>query len=162
MVSAPRPLSAEDDLSAFDCGDLALNQWLRQKALKNESRFSRTYIVCSERRVVGYYAVAAGSVQREAAPSRLKRNAPDPIPVAILGRLAVDQSFQGQGLGKDMLADGLRRMALASRSIGIAAILVQAKDDAARDFYLSCAEFLSMPGQERTLFLPMETIVASL
>ncbi len=83
------------------------------------------------------------------------------MPVSIIGRLAVDRDHTGKGLGADMLADGLRRIAMASRSIGMAAVLVQAKDDAAKRFYLRCAEFIEYPGDSRTLFLPIETVTAA-
>lgn len=159
--SAPQPLTAAHDLSAFDCGEPALNDWLRQRALKNESRFSRTYVVCDEARVVGYFCISAGAVDREAAPGKVRRNAPDTIPVSVIGRLAVSRDHAGQGLGADLLADALRRIALASQSIGIGAVLVHAKDDAARRFYLRCAEFIEYPADSRTLFLPIETVVAA-
>jgi GNAT superfamily N-acetyltransferase len=159
--SAPVPLTAEHDLSAFDCGDPALNDWLRHRALKNESRFSRTYVVCVGDRVVGYFCISAGAVQREAAPGKVRRNAPDSIPVSIIGRLAVSRDHAGKGLGADMLSDALRRIALASQSIGIGAVLVHAIDDAAKRFYLHNAEFIEYPEGSRTLFLPIETVVAA-
>ncbi|QRI63337.1 GNAT family N-acetyltransferase [Shinella sp. PSBB067] len=159
-LSAPVPLKAEHDLSAFDCGEPALNDWLRQRALKNESRFSRTYVVCAGNRVVGYFCISAGSVERSAAPGKVRRNAPDLIPVSIIGRLAVSLDHAGRGLGADLLSDALRRIALASQSIGIGAVMVQAKDEAAKRFYLRCAEFIEYPEDSRTLFLPIETVVA--
>lgn len=160
-LSAPVPLTAEHDLSAFDCGEPALNDWLRHRALKNESRFSRTCVVCAANRVVGYFCISAGSVERGAAPGKVRRNAPDQIPVSIIGRLAVDLDHAGKGLGADLLADALRRIALASQSIGIGAVMVQAKDEAAKRFYLRCAEFVEYPEDSRTLFLPIETVVAA-
>jgi GNAT superfamily N-acetyltransferase len=160
-LSAPVPLTAEHDLSAFDCGEPALNDWLRHRALKNESRFSRTYVVCAGNRVVGYFCISAGSVERGAAPGKVRRNAPDQIPVSIIGRLAVSLDHAGKGLGADLLSDALRRIALASQSIGIGAVMVQAKDDAAKHFYLRCAEFIEYPEDSRTLFLPIETVVAA-
>lgn len=160
-LSAPVPLTAEHDLSAFDCGEPALNDWLRHRALKNESRFSRTYVVCAGNQVVGYFCISAGSVERGAAPGKVRRNAPDQIPVSIIGRLAVDLDHAGKGLGADLLADALRRIALASQSIGIGAVMVQAKDEAAKRFYLRCAEFVEYPDDSRTLFLPIETVVAA-
>jgi GNAT superfamily N-acetyltransferase len=160
-LSAPAPLSAEHDLTAFDCGEPALNDWLRHRALANESRFSRTYVVRDGERVVAYFCISAGAVGRAAAPGKLRRNAPDAIPVSVIGRLAVDRTWQAKGLGADLLADALRRIATASRSIGIGAVLVQAKDDAARTFYMKCAEFIEYPGDSRSLFLPMETVVAA-
>ncbi|PKQ08489.1 MAG: GNAT family N-acetyltransferase [Alphaproteobacteria bacterium HGW-Alphaproteobacteria-10] len=160
-LSAPVPLTAEHDLSAFDCGEPALNDWLRHRALKNESRFSRTYVVCVGNQVVGYFCISAGSVERGAAPGKVRRNAPDQIPVSVVGRLAVDLDNAGKGLGADLLADALRRIALASQSIGIGAVMVQAKDEAAKRFYLRCAEFVEYPEDSRTLFLPIETVVAA-
>lgn len=160
-IAAPAPLAASHDLTGFDCGKPALNDWLRQRASKNESRFSRTYVVCDGDRVAGYVCIAAGAVERWAAPGRVRRNAPDTIPVSVIGRLAVDQAYAGRGLGADMLSDALRRIAAASQSIGIAAVLVQAKDDDARRFYLACAEFIEFPADSRTLFLPIETVIAA-
>lgn len=160
-LSPPAPLTAEHDLSSFDCGEPALNDWLRHRALKNESRFSRTYVVCENNRVVAYYCISAGAVERDAAPGKVRRNAPDTIPVSVLGRLAVSNDHAGKGLGADILSDALRRIAAASRSIGIAAVLVHAKDDAARRFYVRCAEFIEYPDDSRTLFLPIETVIAA-
>ena len=160
-LSAPAPLTAEHDLSAFDCGEPALNDWLRRQAMKNESRFSRTYVVCEGSRVVAYFCISAGSVERAAAPGRVRRNAPGTIPVSVIGRLAVSRDFAGIGLGADILSDALRRIAVASRSIGIGAVLVHAKDDAAKRLYMKCAEFIEYPADSRTLFLPIETVVAA-
>jgi len=160
-LSAPIPLTAEHDVSAFDCGEPALNDWLRHRALKNESRFSRTYVVCDDNRVIAYFCISAGQVERAAAPGKLRRNAPDAIPVSIIGRLAVSRSHAGKGLGAGILSDALRRVAVAAQSIGIAAVLVHAKDDAAKRFYMNCAEFIEYPEDSRTLFLPIETVVAA-
>ncbi len=160
-LSAPVPLTAGHDLSVFDCGAPALNDWLRHRALKNESRFSRTYAVCEDNRVVAYFCISAGSVERSAAPGKVRRNAPDTIPVSVIGRLAVSHSHAGKGLGADLLSDALRRIAIASQSIGIGAVLVHAKDDVAKRFYMRCAEFIEYPEDSRTLFLPIETVVAA-
>lgn len=158
-LSAPVPLSAEHEVADFDCGEPALNDWLNHRARKNEGRFSRTYVVCEGATVVAYVCIAAGSVERAAAPGKLRRNAPDSVPVSVIGRLAVDKRYAGKGLGADLLADALRRIAIASQSIGIGAVLVQAKDENARRFYRACAEFIEFPGDSRTLFLPIETVV---
>jgi|SRR5271165_463449 len=161
MFSAPVPLTSNHDLSAFDCGEPALNDWLRSRALKNESRFSRTYVVCEDNRVIAYFSISAGSVERAATPGKVRRNAPDTIPVSVIGRLAVSREHRGKGLGADILSDALRRVAVASQSIGVAAVLVHAKDDAAKRFYLACAEFIEYPEDSRILFLPIETVVAA-
>lgn len=160
-LSAPVPLNADHDLADFDCGQPVLNDWLKQRALKNESRFSRTYVVCEGKRVIGYFCISAGAIERQAAPGKVRRNASDSIPVSVIGRLAVSKTHAGRGLGADLLADALRRIAVASQSIGIGAVLVQAKDEAAKRFYLGCAEFVEYPADSRTLFLPIETIVAT-
>ena len=149
------------DVSDFDCGEPSLDNWLKHRALKNESRFSRTYVVCVENRVVAYFCISAGAVERSKAPGKVRRNAPDSVPVAIIGRLAVDRAHAGRGLGADLLSDALRRIAAASQSIGMAAVLVQAKDDKARAFYLACAEFSEFLADSRTLFLPIETVIAA-
>lgn len=138
-----------------------MNDWLQHRALKNESRFSRTYVVCESNRVVAYFCISAGAVERAAAPGKVRRNAPDTIPVSVVGRLAVGLDHAGKGLGADILSDALRRIAAASRSIGIGAVLVHAKDNAAKRFYLSCAEFIEYPADSRILFLPIETVVAA-
>ena len=151
-LSAPVPLTTNHDLTDFDCGEPVLNDWLKHRALKNESRFSRTYVVCDGNAVVAYFCIAAGKV---------RRNAPDVIPVSVIGRLAVSRAYAGRGLGADILSDALRRIAVASQSIGIGAVLVQAKDDNAKRFYMACAEFTEYPADSRTLFLPIETVIAA-
>ena len=99
-------------------------------------------------------------MERAHAPGKIRRNAPDAIPVSVIGRLAVDRDHSGRGLGADILADALRRIAAASRTIGIAAVLVHAKNEAAKRFYLARAEFIEFPADSRVLFLPIETLVA--
>src|SRR5947209_8849093 len=100
MIGAPEKLSAEHDLTVFDSGEAALDEWLRSRAFENEAKgASRTYVVCAGKRVVGFYALAVGAIAHETAPGRVRRNMPDPVPVMLLGQLAVDQAFQGQGLG---------------------------------------------------------------
>lgn len=159
--SAPAPLRPDHDLSDFQSAEPALNDWLRHRAINNESRYSRTYVVCADSVVVGYYSLSAGSVERATLPGRLRRNAPDAVPVSIIGRLAVDHRHSGRGLGSDLLADALTRIAIASQSIGIGAVMLQAKTEAAKAFYMHHAEFIEYPSDSRTLFLPIETVVAA-
>jgi len=161
LLNAPVPLTSAHDLAAFDCGEPALDDWLKHRALKNESRFSRTYVVCDGNAVVAYFCIAAGSVQRSGAPGKMRRNAPDVVPVSVIRRLAVSRAYAGRGLGADILSDALRRIAVASQSIGIGAVVVQAKDDDAKRFYMACAEFTEYPADSRTLFLPIETVIAA-
>ena len=160
-LAAPTPLTADHDPANFDCGAAALDDWLKHRAMKNESRFSRTYVVCAGNRVVAYYCLSAGAVERAAAPGKVRRNAPETIPVSVIGRLAVSRDHADRGLGADLLSDALRRIAIASASIGIGAVLVHAKDDHAMRFYMACAEFIEYPADSRTLFLPIETVFAA-
>lgn len=160
LLHPPAPITTAHDVSEFACGEPLLDQWLRQRAVCNEGRFSRTYVVAEGARVVGYYCLSAGAVERATAPSSLRRNAPDLVPVAVLGRLAVDRALAGRGLGASLLADAIMRVALASQTIGIAAVLVQAKSMAAKRFYLACAEFVEFPPDSRLLFLPIEMVIS--
>src|ERR1700686_3272044 len=96
-ISSPEKISEEHDLTGFDSGEPILDEWLRRRALQNEaSGASRTYVVCMGKRVVGYYTLAVGAVAHAEAPGRVRRNMPDPVPAMVLGRLAVDQAFQGR------------------------------------------------------------------
>lgn len=135
-LSAPALLTGEHDLDGFDCGQESLDLWLKRRALRNQrSGASRTYAVCEDKRVVGYYALAAGAVLQADTPSHIRRNMPDPIPVAVLGRLAVDASWQGRGLGASLLADAVRRTLQAASTIGVRALVVHALSDRAMQFY---------------------------
>ena len=136
-ISAPQKLSAGHDLSRFDCGEPALDDWLRRRALQNEeSGASRIYVVCVGRKVVGYYTLAVGAVAHPGAPRRVRRNMPDPVPVMVLGRLAVDQSAQGQNIGRSLLRDAILRTTQAAEIAGIRAILVHAISERAKEFYV--------------------------
>lgn len=135
-IGAPQKLLPEHDLSEFDSGEPALDDWLRRRAAQNEaSGASRTYVVCAGNRVVGYYSLAVGAVSREAAPGRLRRNQPDPLPVMVLGRLAVDQPFQGRGIGVGLLRDAVLRTVQAAEIAGIRGIVVHAISEGAKRFY---------------------------
>lgn len=135
-LAAPEPLAAQHDVSAFQSGEEALDSWLKRRALKNQiSGASRTFVVSDGARVVGFYALASGAVAMEAASGKFRRNMPDPIPVVILGRLAVDQSQQGKGLGRALVQDAARRVLNAADAIGIRGMLVHALSDSAKAFY---------------------------
>lgn len=137
-VSGPQKISPEHDLSAFDSGEPILDQWLRRRALQNEaSGTSRTYVVCSGNRVVGYYSLAAGAVAHAQAPGRIRRNTPEPFPVMVLGRLAVDTTFRSRGMGAALLRDAILRTLQASEIAGIRALLVHAISPTAKRFYES-------------------------
>lgn len=161
LLTVPAPLGPNHDLDAFACGEPVLDEWLKHRARRNESRFSRTYVICNGDRVVGYHCISAGAIARTLAPGRVRRNAPDLIPVSIIGRLAVDAGYAGRGVGGDLLWDALSRIAAAAQSIGIGAVMVQAKDERAKRFYLARAEFQEFPADSRTLFLPIAMLVAA-
>jgi GNAT superfamily N-acetyltransferase len=135
-VGAPEHLTPQHDLVAFDSGVAALDHWLKRHALANETAGgSRTYVVCAGRRVVGYYALATGAVTHPATTGRVRRNMPDPVPVMVLGRLAVDRAFQRRGIGEGLLRDAILRTMQAAELAGIGAILVHAISDDAKRFY---------------------------
>lgn len=151
----PERLTSHHDLDAFDSGSPPLDDWLRRRALRNEADgASRTYVVCRGARVIGFYSLANGAVLQSLAPGRVRRNMPDPIPVMVLGRLAVDRRFQSQGVGQGLLRDAILRTLQAAVIAGIRAILVHAKDEPARAFY-ERSGFLASPVDPLTLFLPL-------
>lgn len=155
-------LNALHDCSAFDCGNAALNDWLKLRALPSQGRTARTYIVCENAKVVGYYCIASGSVERAALPKSLKEHGlPHHIPVAIIGRLARDIAYKGSGLGLDLLRDALMKIVQASQTIGIRCVLVHAIDDKAAHFWRE-NEFIESPIGSRTFYLPIDTIIDGL
>src|ERR1700704_1661576 len=126
-IGPPERLSAKRDLAEFDSGEPALDDWLRRRAEQNEaSGASRTYVVCVGRKVVGYYTLAAGAIAHADAPGRIRRNMPDPVPVILLGRLAIDRAYHGQGLGTGLLRNAVLRTMQAAEIAGVRAILVHA------------------------------------
>jgi predicted N-acetyltransferase YhbS len=134
--SVPRPINETDDVAEFACGEPTLDDYLRTRALANHfGGASRCYVTCLDGRIVGYYAMAAGAVSHSDSAGKFRRNMPDPIPVILLSRLAVDLKHQGGGLGASLLRDAIARAVQAAEQIGVRAILVHALHDEARDFY---------------------------
>ncbi|MGH9519557.1 MAG: GNAT family N-acetyltransferase, partial [Terriglobales bacterium] len=135
-INTPEKLSPDHDLTTFESGEPALDVWLRRRALLNEqSGASRTYVVCVGKKVVGYYSLAVGAIAHAASPGRVRRNMPDPVPAMVLGRLAVDRSCQGKGIGTGLLRDAVLRTLQAAEIAGIRVILVHAISETARRFY---------------------------
>lgn len=136
-LSPPESLSSSHRLDAFDCGEPALDEWLKRRAWANHgSGASRTFVVADEDGCVrGYYALAAGAVSHELATGKIRRNMPDPVPVLVLGRLAVDRSSQGVHLGSALLQDAVQRAVAVSGNAGVRALLVHALHERARAFY---------------------------
>jgi len=158
-ISRPEKLSPEHDLSRFDSGEPVLDEWLRRRALQNEaSGASRTYVVRSGTRVVGYYTLAVGAVAHTEAPGRIRRNMPEPVPVMVLGRLAVDQAFQGRHIGAGLLRDAVLRTVQAAEIGGIRAILVHAISEAAKRFYESYG-FVASPVDPLTVMITVAEAV---
>ena len=165
MSAAAKPdfaiekLSREHDLVVFDCANATLNDWLRKFAWSNQQADStRTYVALDRNRVVGYYALTTGSVHKHESPQRVAKGlANHPIGVVLLARLAVDQSYQGLGLGKTLLFDALSRIEEAADIVGVRAVLVRAIDDTARHFYLHF-EFEESPVDPYQLLLLLKDL----
>ena len=150
-------LRGDHEYADFDSGEPALDDWLRRRALANETgEFSRTYVVCEPgtRRVGAYYSLASGGADRGDAPGRVRRNAPDPIPVLILGRLAVDASRHGHGLGARLVRDAVLKALIVADVAGVRALMVDALSDRVVPFYERLG-FHPSPTVPRTLFLPL-------
>jgi GNAT superfamily N-acetyltransferase len=158
-----RKLDASDSFEAFDCGEPALNQFLRRFALANQQANSvQTYACCLDGCVIGFYSLAVGSVAPESVPQRVMKGlARHPVPVMILARIAVDRAHQRKGLGQALLKDALLRTAQAADIAGIRALLVHAKDDVARQWYESW-EFEPSPSDPFHLFLMLKDLKALL
>ncbi|MFI4919323.1 MAG: GNAT family N-acetyltransferase [Legionellales bacterium] len=156
--SAPITLSDGHELEHFDCGDSLLNEWLKKIARKNQlSSASRCFVLCDNKTVVGYYSLSAGAIAREASPKAMQRNMPDPLPVLLLGRLAIDKNRHNQGLGSALLRDAMIRAVSVADDVGVFAILVHALSKEAKQFYKSCG-FVESPLRPMTLLMTLKTM----
>ncbi len=161
-LSAPAPLGDAHDLSLFDSGEPSLDEWLRRRARANQAAgASRTFVICRGPFVVGYYCLAAGAVAIAAAPGRVRRNMPDPIPMAVLGRLAVDRTLQGHGIGRALLRDAVLRTMQAADVLAVRGLLVQALGENARRFYLACG-FEPSPHDPMLLMATLRDLAAAM
>ncbi len=136
-LTAPQPLTTAHRLDEFSCGEQVLDDWLRRRAIANQARgASRTFVVADQDgRVYGYYAMAAGAVSHQMATGGVRRNMPEPIPVMVLARLAVDHRVQGIKLGGALLQDAVKRALVVSQNTGVRALLVHSLHDRAKSFY---------------------------
>jgi len=135
-LSPPVPLADPHRFEDFNSGEASLDDWLKRRARANQaSGATRTYVACEGERVIAYYALASGAITVASVTGRFRRNMPDPIPVMVIGRLAVDRAFHGRGIGRGLLRDAILRTSQAARIVGIRAILVHALSDEARQFY---------------------------
>ena len=157
-LSGPQPLAASHLLDGFACGEASLDDWLKRRALPNQlSGASRTFVVADgQDRVFGYYAMAAGAVAHQSATSGVRRNMPDPIPVMVLARLAVDHRAQGIQLGAGLLQDAVHRAVAVSQNAGVRALLVHALNEQAKQFYVRYG-FQESPLHPMTLLLRLNT-----
>jgi len=162
IVGIPERLSSNHALDDFNSGTAVLDDWLRRRARHNEAEgASRTYVVSDHERVVGYYSLATGSVASTEAPGRVRRNMPDQIPVMVLGRLAVDLTWQGRGLGSSLLQDAILRTLAAADIAGVRALLVHAISPDAKAFYRARG-FIECPGNPMTLLLLLKDVRTAL
>ena len=158
MISAPEPLNDRHQLSSFACTEPPLDEWLKRRAAKNQANgSSRTYVVCDGEAVIGYYCLAAGAIGHADAPTSMTRNRPDPIPVLLLGRLAIHKDHHQKGIGTALLNDAIRRAIQAAEIAGVTALLVQAISEQARRFYRSRG-FIESPVKPMTLCLILATV----
>lgn len=157
-LSRPEPLADIHAVNDFSSGVDSLDDWLKRRARPNQvSGASRTFVIAEDRKVVGYYALASGAIAAGESVGRFRRNMPDPIPVAILGRLAIDRSRQGQGLGRALFRDCALRVAHAADTIGIRGIVVHAISERAKAFYMALG-FDPSPGEPMTLMVTLGDI----
>ena len=155
-VTAPEAIKATHLIESFSCGVPVLDDWLKRRALTNEvSGASRTFVICQDRQVVGYYTLATGSVEHRDVPGKIRRNMPNPIPVMVLGRLAVDQEQQHAGLGRGLLKDAVLRTLTVSQHAGVKALLVHALSEDAKRFYTRSG-FLESPFDPMTLMIALQ------
>lgn len=153
LLSAPEPLADRHLIDDFRCAEPQLERWLKQRARRNQSEgASRTFVVCHGLRVVGYYCLAAGAVARAAAPGNVRRNMPDPVPVMVLGQLAVDGGWTGRGVGRGLLKDAILRTVRVAGEAGVRALLAHALSPAAKEFYLKNG-FRESPIEPMTVML---------
>lgn len=157
-LRAPVPLTEAHQLDGFRCSETALEIWLKQRARKNQQDgASRCYVVCAGVAVVGYYALAAGAVSHVQAAGSVRRNMPDPIPVIVLGRLAVHVDWAGRGIGAGLLKDAVLRALRLSQEMGIRAMLCHALTEDAKRFYLHHG-FSESPIEPLTVMLNLAKI----
>jgi len=155
---APQPLAGHHHIDGFSCGEASLDDWLKRRAFVNQSSgASRTFVVVNDQvQVMGYYALAVGAVAHKDATRSVRQNMPDPVPVMVLARLAVDVRGQGMKLGAAMLRDALERALAVSHNAGVSAILVHALNEKAQQFYAHYG-FQASPINPMTLMLRLNS-----
>jgi predicted N-acetyltransferase YhbS len=157
-LHAPQPLTAVHQVDAFQCGETSLDEWLKRRALLNQTNgASRTFVVVDENQlVIGYYALAAGAVHHQEAARSIRQNMPDPLPIMVLARLAVDMRAQGMQLGAGLLRDAVERSLAVAQNAGVRALLVHALHECAKEFYMHYG-FQASPVHPLTLMLRLRS-----
>ncbi len=154
------PLAPHHDRASFACGVSSLDVYLRRQASQDvRRRVAQVFVAVGDvpGSIAGYYTLSAASFQKSQLPQALAKRFPHyPVPAAVLGRLAVDLTRQGHGLGEALLLDAIRRVVRASTTIAVYAMIVDAKDDRAQAFYARYG-FRVLADEQRRLFLPIET-----
>lgn len=156
----PELLTPEHTYEEFNCLEESLNIWLKRYAVKNQQRgASRCFVLCEvdSYQVDAYYTLSAGAIAHVDAPKKMRRNMPNPLPVLLIGRLAIDQSYQNQGFGTALLQDAMHRALSVANEAGVFAVMVHALSEQAKRFYLSRG-FVESPIQPMTLMMTLKTI----
>ena len=163
-LTSPRPLRADDDRTGFDCGRESLNQWFRRHAWTNQqANVSRTNVVCDPMtgRIIGFVSLGAGQIERAYLPKSAQRNRPDPIPIVLLGQLAIDRPFQGLGFSRSLLLFALKTAVRSAQDIGCFGVLTHPLDDGVRAFYRKSG-FEDLPfDSARSMIVRMADLTAS-
>ena len=159
-LTEPTLLTDDHNISAFDSGEDVLDHWLKNRALTNvKNRATRVYVTCLNESmdVIGYYGLSTGQLRHGNAIGSMRRNMPDPIPVILLGRLAIDQSLQGKGVGADLLAHAVEKSLQVSEIAGARLLVVHALHDTAKKFYQRFG-FTQLPGEELSLAIDLNRL----
>ncbi len=163
VLSIPEPLTASHDVSGFTCGKPTLDHWLKTRALSNQDKgFTAVLVVHEAGRVVGYYGLAPTAVVPGVLPRSVRTGQPpDPVPCLLLGQLATDIGWAGRGIGTGLLKHALERCVTAAGLVGGRALMVNAVDDEAAEFWRRRG-FLPSKDDPLVLFRSMAAIVASI
>jgi GNAT superfamily N-acetyltransferase len=164
-VNSLRPslakLTENHDLSGFKCGAAEIDDWLQKRAWRGQIvGNANVFVIESEGRVLGFYALSTGGVEHGNAPSSAKRNAPNPIPILLLARLGVDERAKGRSIGRALLQDAILRCLEIAENVGFRALLIHCRDEDAKQFYIhNVPSFIESPTDELHLFLPLKALV---
>jgi GNAT superfamily N-acetyltransferase len=158
-LTSPALLSNEHNVEKFDCSEPTLNEWLKNRAAKNNTAdASRCFVICkNDNIVIGYYCLSAGAINRESAPKPMRRNMPESLPVLVLGRLAIDKDYHNKGLGSALLRDAMIRSVNIAQDARVFSILIHSLSHQAKQFYVSRG-FVESPLQPMILFMTLATI----